>query len=240
MTFTRHQNGKTFQKYQDRLPIFARPQDMEYIPGALKSVLTLVLSSRHLHRHTIRNSSHRLLSNSRHTVILKLFLNELQINDFRSKLTRISEEIKTPIAELRRKWREGQQNLTNPKVNHDRLALCVLIIIASTTIFALCILHHGLNQGNRNNLKYGSIEYGFHRRHQRDPIAVTDERGNVLGGKKAAIQFAHDLKKMKNEDQDIINRLSLKLSNNIKKVVSNNNAKPVQPLDVETIKKVQL
>ena len=160
-------------------------------------------------------------------------------NDFRSKLTRISEEIKTPIAELRRKWREGQQNLTNPKVNHDRLALCILIIIASTTIFALCILHHGLNQGNRNNLKYGSIEYGFHQKRQ-NFFSVTDERGNVLGGKKAAIQFAHDLKKMKNEDQDIINRLSLKLSNNIKKVVSNNNATPVQPLDVENIKKVQL
>merc|ERR1712062_361232 len=105
----------------------------------------------------------------------------------------------------------------------DRLALCVLIIIASTTIFALCILHHGLNQGNRNNLKYGSIEYGFHQKRQ-NFFSVTDERGNVLGGKKAAIQFAHDLKKMKNEDQDIINRLSLKLSNNIKKVVSNNNA----------------
>ena len=159
-------------------------------------------------------------------------------------MTRISEEIKTPIAELRRKWRE-RQPLSNPKVSHDRLALCILIIIASSTIFALCILHHGLNKGNRNNLKYGSIEYGFHQRHQRrqDPLSVTDEKGNALGGKKAAIQFAHDLKKMKNDDQDIINRLSLKLSNNIKKVVSNNNAKPVQPLDVENmenIKKVQL
>ena len=112
----------------------------------------------------------------------------------------------------------------------------ILVFIASTAILGLCVLHHGLSHGNRLNLKYASIEYG-HQKRLSDPsfLSVMDEKGNALGGKKAAIQFAHDLQKMKNEEQDIINRLSLILSKNI-----NNTAQPIEPLDAENIKKVHL
>ena len=111
----------------------------------------------------------------------------------------------------------------------------ILVFIASTAILGLCVLHHGFSHGNRLNLKYASIEYG-HQKRLSEPsfLSVMDEKGNALGGKKAAIQFAHDLQKMKNEEQDIINRLSMILSKKI-----NNNAQPVEPLDVENIKKVQ-
>ena len=112
----------------------------------------------------------------------------------------------------------------------------ILVFIASTAILGLCVLHHGFSHRNRLNLKYASIEYGGHQKRLSEPsfLSVMDEKGNALGGKKAAIQFAHDLQKMKNEEQDIINRLSMILSKKI-----NNNAQPVEPLDVENIKKVQ-
>ena len=153
------------------------------------------------------------------------------------------EDVKTPIAELRKKWR--QRNLMDGKsllkMDQDRLALCVLTILLSSVVFALCILSNGLNRGDvgARNLKYGSIEYGHQKRVLDQLSIIQDEEGNALGGKKAAIQFAHDLR-MKSEvpkDEEIINRLSLSLASNIKKI--HKNAKAVEPLDVENIKKTQ-
>ena len=130
------------------------------------------------------------------------------------------------------------------KTDQDRLAICVLIIMISSSLFALCILSNGLNRNDfgARNLKYGSIEYGHQKRVLDQLSMIQDEAGNALGGKKAAIQFAHDLK-MKSEasknDQEIINRLALKLDAElIKKVQKNGKAKKtVKPLDVENITK---
>merc|ERR1712150_31446 len=105
------------------------------------------------------------------------------------------------------------------KPNQTMGILLVVIIIASA-FFTICRLNaiqldrlsagEGFNdqlkdrswkpstiEGARNG-KYASIEYA-HEKRSKDQLRIVDENGNLLGGKKASIQFAYDLNKQKAE-----------------------------------------
>jgi hypothetical protein len=81
----------------------------------------------------------------------------------------------------------------------------------------------------RQNGKYASIEYAHEQFQKRKEFKVVDEDGNLLGGKKASIQFANDLRNKKAldtqldgvdsnimvMDNEIIDRVTLQNSNKL-------------------------
>lgn len=84
------------------------------------------------------------------------------------------------------------------------------------------------NKGAQNG-KYASIEYAHEKKLKQDEFKIVDEYGNPLGGKKAAIQFAYDMKRTELEKSNdrIENKASIMLNDNnipIEKEVSNYNA----------------
>jgi len=91
---------------------------------------------------------------------------------------------------------------------HILKGLVILVIIASFGFTFLTYSRHMRGADSpRLNEKYKSIEFGVVKRsielEEKGKLIkdIVDEEGNVLGGKKAAIQFGHDLK-MKPEKQE--------------------------------------
>lgn len=103
---------------------------------------------------------------------------------------------------------EDESPLWSNKIGPQQIlkGLVVLVFLASFGFTFLTYTRHiRLADSTRRNEKYKSIEFGVVKRsieleEQGKLIKdIVDEEGNVLGGKKAAIQFGHDLK-MKHED----------------------------------------
>merc|ERR1719384_2640374 len=83
------------------------------------------------------------------------------------------------------------------KIN-DILPIVVMIITLGSAIFTVYMLTNALNKANRNrNGKYDSIQYAHDGTVSEDSIysmTIVDENGIPLGGKKASIQFAYNLR----------------------------------------------
>jgi len=87
------------------------------------------------------------------------------------------------------------------KLNFETLVIaCLGVVMFSSIVFSVYIGTHVYSSGATNG-KYRSIEYGFQKRVQtlREEgriidYDIKDEFGNVLGGKRAAIQYAFEKK----------------------------------------------
>jgi len=118
-------------------------------------------------------------------------------------------EMFTPIRDLKKKWRGRASYLDNPKDISfiDKFSLepqhlfefLMLVVILTSVGFMFLISFRNMDEVNKEmNNKYKSIEYG--RQKQLDRLReegrflaeVRDEHGNLLGGKKAAIQSSYD------------------------------------------------
>jgi len=115
----------------------------------------------------------------------------------------------TPVKYIRNKWKgrasfveeESSQWTRKLGPQHILKGLIVLVILASLGFAVLAYNKHisGAGLGAVNN-KYKSIEFGRMKRsaqlEEEGKLIkdIVDDEGNELGGKKAAIQFAHDLK----------------------------------------------
>jgi len=118
-------------------------------------------------------------------------------------------EMFTPIRDLKKMWRGRPSYLDNPKDISfvDKFSLepqhlfefLMLVVILTSVGFMFLISFRNMDEVNKEmNNKYKSIEYG--RQKQLDRLReegrlleeVRDEHGNLLGGKKAAIQFSYD------------------------------------------------
>jgi len=118
-------------------------------------------------------------------------------------------EMFTPIRDLKKKWRGRPSYLDNPKdisfvdkfslEPQQILGFLMLVVILASVGFMFLISFRNIDEVNKEmNNKYKSIEYG--RQKQLDRLReegrllaeVRDEQGNLLGGKKAAIQFSYD------------------------------------------------
>jgi len=129
-------------------------------------------------------------------------------------------EMFTPIRDLKKKWRGRASYLDNPKDISfiDKFSLepqqlfefLMLVVILTSVGFMFLISFRNMDEVNKEmNNKYKSIEYG--RQKQLDRLReegrllaeVRDEHGNLLGGKKAAIQFSYDQEIKLKGDKDI-------------------------------------
>jgi len=130
-------------------------------------------------------------------------------------------EMFTPIRDLKKKWRGKPSYLDNPKdisfvdkfslEPQQILGFLMLVVIFASVGFMFLISYRNVDDANEEmNNKYKSIEYG--RQKQMDRLRgegrlleeVRDEDGNLLGGKKAAIQFSYDQEAKLKGDKDII------------------------------------
>jgi len=129
-------------------------------------------------------------------------------------------EMFTPIRDLKKKWRGRPSYLDNPKdvsfvdkvslEPQQILGFLMLVVIFASVGFMFLITFRNIDEVNKEmNNKYKSIEYG--RQKQLDRLReegrllaeVRDEHGNLLGGKKAAIQFSYDQEAKLKGDQGI-------------------------------------
>jgi len=129
-------------------------------------------------------------------------------------------EMFTPIRDLKKKWRGRPSYLDNPKdisfvdkfslEPQQILGFLMLVVILASMGFMFLISFRNMDEVNKEmNNKYKSIEYG--RQKQLDRLReegrflaeVRDEHGNLLGGKKAAIQFSYDQEAKLKGDKDI-------------------------------------
>jgi len=129
-------------------------------------------------------------------------------------------EMFTPIRDLKKKWRGRPSYLDNPKdvsfvdkvslEPQQILGFLMLVVIFASVGFMFLITFRNIDEVNKEmNNKYKSIEYG--RQKQLDRLReegrllaeVRDEHGNLLGGKKAAIQFSYDQEAKLKGDKDI-------------------------------------
>jgi len=117
-------------------------------------------------------------------------------------------EMFSPVDDLKKKWRGRPSYLEDSKtgsmmdkfsVEPQQLLGCVMLIVISASVgfaFVLSFKHLGGENTEGMNSKYKSIEYGNQklverlRKEGRMIDEVRDEEGNLLGGKKAAIQFS--------------------------------------------------
>jgi len=129
-------------------------------------------------------------------------------------------EMFTPIRDLKKMWRGRPSYLDNPKDISfvDKFSLepqqlfefLMLVVILTSVGFMFLFSFRNMDEVNKEmNNKYKSIEYG--RQKQLDRLReegrlleeVRDEYGNLLGGKKAAIQFSYDQEIKLKGDKDI-------------------------------------
>jgi len=155
----------------------------------------------------------------------------------------LSDDVKGNLSDLKKRWKKynsalytsGPVRAHSMKLN-DLLPIVVMIITLGSAIFTVCMLTNALNRAERiRNGKYESIEYAHRTPHIRAPIV--DENGVVLGGKKASIQFAYNMRQQLEQDQvtskdhekkdgessvltdeEIINRLTFKVANDVMKI----------------------
>ena len=119
----------------------------------------------------------------------------------------LSDDVKGNLSDLKKRWKKynsalyssGPVRAHSMKLN-DLLPIVVMIITLGSAIFTVCMLTNALNRAERiRNGKYESIEYAHRTPHIRAPIV--DENGVVLGGKKASIQFAYNMRQQLEQDQ---------------------------------------
>jgi len=165
--------------------------------------------------------------------------------------------VSSPIAQLFEEWSKPKANFSSSPTKNPFFAIrvqelvpiCVALITIGSVIFTMLVLTNALNrQYEERNQKYDSIKYA----HQRVldkieraiPNVIVDEFGVPLGGKKAAIQFAHDLKNKileeednEKEDNEIINRLSMRVAVDALKILDD---LKLQQADKDTKKQILL
>ena len=72
----------------------------------------------------------------------------------------------------------------------------VVVVVAASLVFGVLVSNH-----SRTNMKYEAIQFGKEQATNRG-LAVTDsDSGDLLGGKRAAIQFYHDRQRQLAADQ---------------------------------------
>ena len=117
-----------------------------------------------------------------------------------------SGDFKSPsniVTDLRRRWKKYHKASlyhSSPIRSHtmkmnNLLPIIVMIITLGSAVFTVCMLTKALNKNHRNG-KYDSIQYG-HEKHMENlqiPHPILDENGVALGGKKASIQFAYNMR----------------------------------------------
>jgi len=155
----------------------------------------------------------------------------------------VSPDVKNNIRDLKKRWKKynsalytsGPVRSGSMKLN-DLLPIVVMIITLGSAIFTVFMLTNALNKAQRNrNGKYDSIQYA-HDGKTADSMSVVDENGVLLGGKKASIQFAYNMRQKQEQvdkveqvksethgilglsDEEIINRLTLKVANDVMKI----------------------
>jgi len=119
-------------------------------------------------------------------------------------------EMFTPVRDLKRKWKGRPSYLDDTKsgdfvdkfsVQPQQLLGCLMLMVISASVgFAFLISFRNFDGSSmeRMNSKYKSIEFGSQklvdklRREGRLLEEVRDEDGNMLGGKRAAIQFSYE------------------------------------------------
>lgn len=136
----------------------------------------------------------------------------------------ISDEVKTPLSDLKKKWKRYNSSLYNVSPAkgslfsnarpQEILPLCVVLIVVGSAVFTICALNNAINKSyQRRNHKYGSIEFGHQKIADRMGAQVIDvikdENGVPLGGKKAAIQFGYDLRNKMAENEDVAEAVPL-------------------------------
>jgi len=159
----------------------------------------------------------------------------------------LSDDVKGNLSDLKKRWKKynsalyssGPVRAHSMKLN-DLLPIVVMIITLGSAIFTVCMLTNALNRAERiRNGKYESIEYAHEKKigKLRVPTPIIDENGVVLGGKKASIQFAYNMRQQLEQDQapskdhekkdgessvltdeEIINRLTFKVANDVMKI----------------------
>jgi len=159
----------------------------------------------------------------------------------------VSPDVKNNIRDLKKRWKKynsalytsGPVRSGSMKVN-DLLPIVVMIITLGSAIFTVCMLTNALNKAQRNrNGKYDSIQYAHDGTVLEDgslSMSIVDENGVPLGGKKASIQFAYNMRQKREQaekaeqdklegieilgmtDEEIINRLTLKVANDVMKI----------------------
>jgi len=113
------------------------------------------------------------------------------------------ESFVSPVVDLKRHFKSKQSFVDNRvkfKINVEALVTGILsIVLFSSIIFSV---YMGTNIIPAQNGKLRSIKYGATKRMENLRAAgriiendIKDEAGNILGGKKAAIQFAHNQNK---------------------------------------------
>jgi len=99
------------------------------------------------------------------------------------------------VSDGKKKWKRYNSSLYNHTIIKGNplpfrpleiLPVCLVLIVIGSVFFTICALNNALNKSYRN-LKYGSIDYEHSKLK-----TITDENGNILTGKKAAIQFYYD------------------------------------------------
>eukprot|EP00092_Neocalanus_flemingeri_P035358 GFUD01038471.1.p1 GENE.GFUD01038471.1~~GFUD01038471.1.p1 ORF type:complete len:466 (-),score=137.85 GFUD01038471.1:60-1457(-) len=116
----------------------------------------------------------------------------------------------SPVEDLKRKWKGRPSYLENSKmgsmmdkfsVEPQQLLGCLMLMVISASVgfaFLITFKHMERDSVDGRNSKYQSIEFGSQklvgrlRKEGRMIGEVRDEEGNLLGGKKAAIQFIYD------------------------------------------------
>eukprot|EP00092_Neocalanus_flemingeri_P025963 GFUD01028139.1.p1 GENE.GFUD01028139.1~~GFUD01028139.1.p1 ORF type:complete len:433 (+),score=121.08 GFUD01028139.1:34-1332(+) len=115
-------------------------------------------------------------------------------------------EMFSPVEDLKRKWKGRPSYLENRKMGSmmDKFSLepqqlfGFLVLMVMGFAFLISFKHMGSDSMDGINSKYQSIEFGMQklegrlRKEGRRIVEVRDEEGNILGGKKAAIQFIYD------------------------------------------------
>ena len=119
-------------------------------------------------------------------------------------------EMFTPVKDLKRKWKGRPSYLDDAKsgdfvdkfsVQPQQLLGCLMLMVISASVgFAFLISFRNFDGNSMDgmNSKYKSIEFGSQklvdklRKEGRLLEEVRDEDGNMLGGKRAAIQFSYE------------------------------------------------
>ena len=122
----------------------------------------------------------------------------------------LSDDVKGNLSDLKKRWKKynsalyssGPVRAHSMKLN-DLLPIVVMIITLGSAIFTVCMLTNALNRAERiRNGKYESIKYAHEKElgKLRVPTPIVDENGVVLGGKKASIQFAYNMRQQLEQD----------------------------------------
>jgi len=158
----------------------------------------------------------------------------------------LPQDVKGNLSHLKKRWKKYNSALyssgpirTHSMKLNDILPIVVMVITLGSAIFTVCMLTNALNKAERlRNGKYESIGYAHEKEMEKLRVVETpiiDENGMVLGGKKASIQFAynmrqkleqnkqglskdHEKKDLELTDEEIINRLTLKVANDVMKM----------------------